>query len=46
MPIYEYAREDDKADKPNPKIRENEIKVANSIFLSDVLLINNNFIIG
>lgn len=46
MPIYEYAIDVDKADKPNPKIRENEIAVANSIFLSDLLPKNNNFIIG
>ena len=46
MPIYEYASEDDKADKPKPRINENEITVANSIFLSDEFPINNNFIIG
>ena len=46
MPIYEYASDVDKADKPNPRIRENEITVENSILLSGVLPKNNNFIIG
>lgn len=44
--MYEYAIDVDKADRPKPRINENEIAVANSIFLSFAVPKNNNLIIG